>query len=184
MNGSAPSAQIFYVSAGGNFIQEKRKNFNYPESLWEPATSPAGINFLNVKAPGTTSVPKSDQSAQDPDNDWDGFRMAAVYSKQFSTGPGTRLFCHQTANNGTNWVQEYIWTQANDNWRTGQAIYNVFPNSHIAATLDDQNKLLRLYFSSGNLTLREMWLNISDSNALYNPGKAYHYGFCSRVISD
>ncbi|KAL8659346.1 MAG: hypothetical protein Q9202_007170 [Teloschistes flavicans] len=158
------------ASAGGNFIQEKRKNFNYPESLWEPATSPAGINFLNVKAPATTSVPKSDQSAQDPDNDWDGFRMAAVYSKQFSTGPGTRLFCHQTANNGTNWVQEYIWTQANDNWRTGQAIYNVFPNSHIAATLDDQNKLLRLYFSSGNLTLREMWLNISDSNALYNPG--------------
>lgn len=171
MNGSAPMGQIFYISAINGFIQEKRKNFNYPDSNWEPPAS-LGINSLNIPVAGKVSVPKSNQNPQDPDNDWDGYRMAAVYSDRFSTGNGTRLFCHQTGSNGINWVQEYIWTRSTESWRAGQAIGNVSPNSHIAATLDDKNSLLRLYFSSGSLTLQEVWLNISDPNALYNNGRA------------
>ncbi|KAL8640301.1 MAG: hypothetical protein Q9228_002766 [Teloschistes exilis] len=169
MNSSAPMGQIFYISAINGFMQEKRKNFNYPDSNWEPPAS-LGINSLNIRVAGKVSVPRSDQNPRDPDNDWDGYRMAAVYSDRFSTGNGTRLFCHQTGSNGTNWVQEYIWTRSTESWRAGQAIGNVSPNSHIAATLDDKNSLLRLYFSSGNLTLQEVWLNISDPNALYNNG--------------
>ncbi|KAI4204300.1 MAG: hypothetical protein LQ350_001280 [Teloschistes chrysophthalmus] len=169
MNDTAPMGQIFYISGINGFMQEKRKNFNYPDSNWEPGPS-LGINSLNILVIGKVSVAKSDQSPQDPKNDWDGYRMAAVYSDHFAAGAGTRLFCHQTGSNGTNWVQEYIWTRSSETWRAGQAIRNVSPNSHIAATVDDKNNLLRLYFSSGSLTLQEMWLNISDTNALYNNG--------------
>ncbi|KAL8864421.1 MAG: hypothetical protein Q9174_007364, partial [Haloplaca sp. 1 TL-2023] len=52
----------------------------------------------------------------------------------------------------------------------GQQIPSVSPNSHIAATVDDKNGLLRLYFSSGGLTLQEMWLNYTDPKGLYNKG--------------
>ncbi|KAL8691677.1 MAG: hypothetical protein Q9218_003152 [Villophora microphyllina] len=164
MNGSAPTGQMFYVGTNG-YMQEKRKSFN-DLLYWEPGT----FNPINVAAIGNISLPKSGRSTNDPNNNWDSYRMAAVYSDLFSTGPGTRFFCHQASSNGTNWVQEYIWTQQTDEWRTGQAIMNVFPNSQIAATLDEKNSLLRLYFSSGNLTLQEVWLNVSDPNSIYNNG--------------
>lgn len=119
---------------------------------------------------GNLSVPDNNRTA-DPVNQFDSYRMAAVYSERFWTGAGTRLFYHTSASNGTSWVQEWIWTQSTDNWRIGQPITNVYPNSHLAATVDEQNSLLRLYFASGNLTLQEVWLNISDPNGLYNNGR-------------
>lgn len=61
--------------------------------------------------------------------------------------------------------------QKSDDWQIGQAITNVYPNSHLAATVDESHGLLRLYFSSGNLTLQEVWLNITDSKSVYNNGK-------------
>ncbi|KAL8735236.1 MAG: hypothetical protein Q9181_002912 [Wetmoreana brouardii] len=164
MNGSAQTGQIFYVGTNG-FLQEKRKPFARNDLNWEPGT----LNPSNIKSIGNLSLPKNSQS-QDPSNQFDSYRMAAVYSDQFSTGAETRLFYHASANNGTNWVQEWIWSQKQDEWRIGQAITNVYPNSHLAATVDVKNKLLRLYFSSGNLTLQEVWLNISDRMALYNNG--------------
>ncbi|KAL8726902.1 MAG: hypothetical protein Q9166_006391 [cf. Caloplaca sp. 2 TL-2023] len=162
-NGSAPTGQMFYIGTNG-YIQEKRKAFSDP-LYWEPGS----LNRINIKAVGNITLPKTSQNL-DSINQFGSFRMAAVYSENFVTGPETRLFHHKPSSNGTNWVQEWIWTKKTDDWRIGQAIPNVYPNSHIAATVDEQNKLLRLYFSSGNLTLQEMWLNITDFNGLYNNG--------------
>ncbi|KAL8819577.1 MAG: hypothetical protein Q9223_002021 [Gallowayella weberi] len=163
LNGSAQTGQIFYVGTNG-YLQEKRKAFG-DLSWWEPGT----LNGNGLKAIGNITLPKDAQTL-DPINQFDSFSMAAVYSENFVGGAATRLFYHRSAENGTNWVQEWIWTQSTDNWRIGQAIPNVYPNSHLAATVDEENRLLRLFFSSGNLTLQEMWLNISDPNGLYNNG--------------
>ncbi|KAL9596182.1 MAG: hypothetical protein Q9219_005968 [cf. Caloplaca sp. 3 TL-2023] len=162
MNGTAPTGQMFYVGVNG-FIQEKRKSFNSPD-YWEPGP----LNPNNIKAVGNLSLPDRNPN-KDPINKFDSYRMAAAYSENFCTGAGTRLFHHAAASNGS-WVQEWIWVKETDDWRKGQAITNVYPSSHLAATVDEQNSLLRLYFSSGNLTLQEVWLNISDPNGLYNNG--------------
>ncbi|KAL9030320.1 MAG: hypothetical protein Q9196_001548 [Gyalolechia fulgens] len=162
MNGSAPNGQIFYVGTNG-LLQEKRKNFE-DRLYWLPGT----LNPKNIKMIGNLSVPANSKT-KDPVNQFDSFRIAAVHSEHFWTGAGTRLFYHASADNGS-WVQEWIWTKETDDWRIGQAITNVYPNSHIAATVDEQNRLLRLYFSSGDLTLQEMWLNISDPLGIYNNG--------------
>lgn len=153
---------MFYVGTNG-FLQEKRKAFN-DRLFWEPGT----FNPNNVKMTGNLSLPAFDGTL-DPVNQFDSFRMAAVYSENFCTGAGTRLFYHASASNGS-WVQEWIWTKETDDWRKGQAIINVYPRSHLAATVDEQNGLLRLYFSSSSYHLQEMWLNISDPNGLYNNG--------------
>ncbi|KAL8915612.1 MAG: hypothetical protein Q9172_006844 [Xanthocarpia lactea] len=164
MNGSAQTGQMFYVGVNG-FIQEKRKDLNDEETYWLPAS----LNDIGLKIAGNSTLPKNAQNL-DPINQFDAYRMAAVYSESFVAGAETRLFYHRASINGTNWVQEWIWTRETDNWRIGQAIPNVYPNSHIAATVDEQNKLLRLYFSVGNLTLQEAYLNISDSQGMYNNG--------------
>ncbi|KAL8771696.1 MAG: hypothetical protein Q9209_002887 [Squamulea sp. 1 TL-2023] len=147
------------------FIQEKRKNVKTDKEWWEPGS----LNLQTLKIVGNTTLPKNAQNL-DPINQFDGYRMAAVYSDKFVTGAGTRLFYHRSSSNRTNWVQEWIWTKDTDNWTIGQAITNVYPNSHLAATVDEQNGLLRLYFSSGNLTLQEAYLNISDPQGIYNNG--------------
>ncbi|KAL8710458.1 MAG: hypothetical protein Q9220_004890 [cf. Caloplaca sp. 1 TL-2023] len=164
LNGSAQTGQIFYIGMN-NYIQEKRVAYN-TKDYWEPGT----LNPNNIVAMGNLSLPDA-KPDQNPPNEFDGYRMAAVYSENYSTGAGTRLFYHASSMNGTKWVQEWIWTRSTDNWRTGQAIQNVYPNSHLAATVDEENELLRLFFSSGNLTLQEVWLNISDPNGLYNNGR-------------
>ena len=102
--------------------------------------------------------------------------MAAVYSDSFAIGAGTRFFYHRSSSNGTSWVQEWIWSRETDSWQIGQVIPNVYPNSRIAATVDEQNRLLRLYFSVGNMTLQESYLNISDPQGLYNSGMSLHDG--------
>ncbi|KAL8696219.1 MAG: hypothetical protein Q9224_002912 [Gallowayella concinna] len=162
MNGSAQTVRIPYGTNG--YVQEKRKGFS-DLLYWEPGT----LNGNGLKAIGNITLPKDVQNL-DPINQFDSFSMAAVYSENFAGGAGTRLFYHRLSDNGTNWVQEWIWTQSTDNWRIGQAITNVYPNSHLAATVDEENSLLRLYFSSGSLTLQEMWLDISDANGLYSNG--------------
>lgn len=145
-------------------LQEKRKNFQ-DRLYWLPGP----LNAMNIKMVGSLSLP-ANSKPEDPVNQFDSYRIAAVHSEHFWTGAGTRLFYHASADNDS-WVQEWIWTKETDDWRIGQAITNVYPNSHIAATVDEQNRLLRLYFSSGNFTLQEVWLNISDPNGIYNNGK-------------
>lgn len=153
---------MFYIGTNG-FLQEKRKAFD-DKLNWEPGT----LNSQNIGAVGNISLP---EKTRDPINTFDSYRMAAVYSVRFATGPGTRLFHHTQSLNGSTWVQEWIWTQSTDNWQRGQSIPDVFPNSHLAATVDEENMLLRLYYSSGNLTLHEKWINISDPTSVYNDGK-------------
>ncbi|KAI4199226.1 MAG: hypothetical protein LQ348_001922 [Seirophora lacunosa] len=167
MNESAPTGQMFYVGGNG-YLQEKRKALNNDKVNWEPGP----LNKINIKMTGNVSLPENKRN-NDPTNAFDGFRMAAVYSELFEGGAQTRLFYHTSAINGTTWVQEWIWTQSANEWRIGQSITNVHPNSHLAATVDEQNLLLRLYFSSGSHTLQEVWLNISDPDGLYNNGKLY-----------
>ncbi|KAL9002016.1 MAG: hypothetical protein Q9188_005033 [Gyalolechia gomerana] len=162
MNGSDPVGQIFYVGTN-RLLQEKRKNFQ-DKLFWLPGS----LNPKNIQMVGNLSLP-ANSKRKDPVNQFDSYRIAAVHSEHFWTGAGTRLFYHASADNRS-WVQEWIWTKETDDWRIGQAITNVYPNSHIAATVDEQNRLLRLYFSSGNLTLQEMWLNISDPDGIYNNG--------------
>ncbi|KAL8971804.1 MAG: hypothetical protein Q9183_000880 [Haloplaca sp. 2 TL-2023] len=159
----AQTGQIFYVGTNG-YLQEKRRPFFNDESVWEPGK----LNFANIKMMGNISL--SERADEDPVNEFDSYSMAAVYSLDFHNGPGTRLFYHESADNGTHWVQERIWRQESDEWEIGQEIRDVSPNSHIAATMDRKNGLLRLYFSSGGLTLQEVWLNYTDPKGLYNLG--------------
>ena len=112
----------------------------------------------------------------DPKNGWDGYRMAAVYSVNFDNGPGIRLFYHAGQLNGTSVVQELIWNQKNDSWSKGAELLKPYPNSHLAATVDENSKILRLFFSSGNQTLSEEWLNITNTQAGYSPGKKFQMG--------
>lgn len=98
--------------------------------------------------------------------------MAAVYSTKFASGPGTRLFYHVEQLNGSNYVQEMVWDQNSDRWSKGAQISNVAPNSHLAATIDEQNMILRLYFSSGRNTLQELWSNITNPHASYTGGRS------------
>ncbi|KAL9609581.1 MAG: hypothetical protein Q9167_005654, partial [Letrouitia subvulpina] len=161
LNSTHQTGQMFYIGTNG-FLQEKRKAFD-DNLFWEPGT----LNSQNIALVGNISLP---EKTRDPINNFDSYRMAAVYSVRFASGPGTRLFHHMQSLNGSTWVQEWIWTQSTDNWQKGQSISDVFPNSHLAATVDEENMLLRLYYSSGNLTLHEKWINISDPTSVYNDG--------------
>lgn len=156
---------MFYVGTNG-YLQEKRVPYNNVSAWWEPGT----LNPSGIKMVGNISLPDKNRN-KDPINQFDSYRMAAVYSEHFWNGAGTRLFFHRAATNGTTWVEEWIWNRRSDDWRIGQRITNVYPNSHLAATVDETNRLLRLYFSSGNLTLQEVWLNITDPKSVYNNGK-------------
>ena len=154
---------IFYVGMNG-LIQEKRKIFNNT-LYWLPGT----INNLNLPAVGNISVPS--ESNPDPKNGVGSYTMAAVYSQNFTTGPGIRLFYHAELLNGTSFVQEMIWIQTKDSWTKGAKIPNVWPNSKLAATIDDENGLLRLFFMTGNETIQEMYYDINDAHGEYQSGK-------------
>ena len=98
--------------------------------------------------------------------------MAAVYSQNFKSGPGMRLYYHVLDLNGTNFVQEVIWLQAQDKWSKGAELNGVFPNSHFAASIDESTGILRLFFSSGNNTLQEAWSDIKKSPMTYQKGES------------
>ena len=119
---------------------------------------------------GNITVPSDNNN--DPKNNWDSYRMAAVYSTSFQSGPGLRLYYHAEELNGTSWVQELIWDQRNDTWSLGATFYDAWPSSHLAATVDESSKILRFFFSSGNLTLSEYYTNISSPDSGYHKGKS------------
>ena len=119
-------------------------------------------------------VTPSVNSSDVPQNDWDTYRMAAAYSKNFVGGPQGRLFYHSQASNGTIFVQEMIWTQNNDSWRYGQALWDPSPISHLAVTIDEDTQTLRLFYSAGNQTLQESWLNITDPSNTYHQGVSFN----------
>ena len=96
--------------------------------------------------------------------------MAAVYSKNFHSGPGIRLFYHAEQLNGNSSVQEMVWNQRNDSWSNGAKLSSPWPNSHLAATIDESTHILRLFFSSGSQTLQESYTNISAPNDGYHNG--------------
>lgn len=147
-------------------LQEKRKVYSSTE-YWEPGS----LNSKNLVAVGNLSLPSE---ADDPQNDWDGYRMAAVYSENFHSGPGLRLFYHAEQLNGTSHVQELVWIQSNDSWSQGAKLHDPYPNSHLAATIDESTRTLRLFFSSGNGTLQEAWTSISDPTPNYSNGLSYY----------
>ena len=116
---------------------------------------------------GNVSLPSD---SKDPKNGWEGYRMAAVYSSRFTTGPGVRLYFHAAALNGTSYVKEFIWIQDKDTWSDGATFHDVNPNSHIAATVDESNDILRLFYSTSDGTLQEAWMDLTDPSGRYKPG--------------
>ena len=68
-----------------------------------------------------------------------------------------------------------IWNQTKDVWTKGQQIPNVWPNSKLAATIDDTNKLLRLFFTTGSEVLQEVYCNIKDPYCKYESGRWYSF---------
>lgn len=158
-------SSIFYVGTNG-FVQEKRL---YPgNTVWQPGT----INKYNLRAFGSLSLPitPGNNSEQDLSNGWDSYRMAAVFSRSFRDGPGARFFYHAQSLTGTPVVQEMIWNMSNDTWSPGHQFYDPWPNSDLSATIDSTTHTLRLFYSSGNLTLQESWLNMTEPGAVYKSG--------------
>lgn len=95
--------------------------------------------------------------------------MAAVYSENFASGAGCRLFYH--AGNATrSWVQELIWDKTNDTWTPGLIIDDVLSNSHLSATIDDNSQILRLFYVSKKEQLQHSYLNITEHNQRYQTG--------------
>lgn len=136
-------------------MREKRKILNSSD-YWEPGR----LSSMYSTSPfAKASTPSSDDG---PQNGWDRFRMAAVFSKEFYSGPGARLFYHADSS-----VQELIWDQKSDSWTPGTTFPKAFPTSHLAATIDESTKLLRLFYSNGNGGLQEQVLNITDPKAIY-----------------
>lgn len=118
---------------------------------------------------GNISVPKNNDN--DPENDWDSFRIAAVYSDAFSAGPQVRLYYHQPQVNGNaTWIQELIWFQNNDTWAEGAQFTDAWPRAHMAATIDDTTQVLRLFFSTGGKTLQEYYAFVNDPDLSYKKG--------------
>ena len=158
-------SSIFYIGQNG-YIQEKR---NYvDQAAWEPGKNT--INTINLRA---VSIPVASASiGEDPQNNvWDSSRMAAAYSTDFYGGPQARFFYHNQAGNGIPVLQEMIWIQTNDSWIYGATLTDSWPNSHLAMTIDPVTKTLRLFYSAGNLTLQESWLNISEAGATWRTGE-------------
>ena len=148
-------------------MQEKRKIFSSSD-YWEPGN----LNSLNIAAVGNFTLPSV---TQDPENGWDGYRMAAVYSANFHTGPGIRLYYHAENLTGAPFVQELIWTQSSDSWTKGAKLLDPWPTSHLAATIDESTQILRLFFSSGNNTLQEAWTSLLDPTGTYKNGMHHAY---------
>ena len=144
-------------------VQEKRKILN-SSLYWLPGT----INNMNLPAVGNITLPSDGGS--DPKNAWGSYTMAAVYSANFSSGAGTRLFYHAEILNGTSYVQEMVWTQSKDTWTKGAQIPNAWPTSKLAATIDESTGILRLFFSIGENTLQEVWTDITDAHWKYQTG--------------
>lgn len=127
---------IFYLDNRGH-LREKRNNTT---DIWDVASrDPPPIS------PGNDLLHKNDG---EPENGWDVYRMTAVYSKNFASGAGCRLFYHS---NNSSVVQELIWN--NETWRKG-ASFDAYPKSHLSATIDESTKILRLFYSTRRRALQ------------------------------
>ena len=168
---------MIYQGKNG-YLQEKRKKLATTE-VWFPAS----LNSLNLQTNGSFSPQPDALPNANPSNDWDGLNMAAVYSMNFRNGPGARLYYHFTSPNGSAWIQELSWDQADDTWQTGAAFPGASPNSHLAATVDEQHKAVRVFYCIGNGTMQESWSNITQANGTYNLGKPPHFVVSSHLPS-
>ena len=145
-------------------MQEKRKKFS-DTIAWEQAN----LNSI-LRATVRGNVSLQNNVDNDPKNDWDGYRLAAVYSRKFDAGPQTRLFYRHQDSNGSTWIQEAIWYQNNDSWIYGVTFNDSSPNSHFAASIDESTNILRLFFSTGSKTLQEYWTDITTRDTIYAKG--------------
>lgn len=145
-------------------MREKR---SFADQPWEPGS----LYNQGYRVKGNGPLPAGTNPTNDPNNGWDSYSLAAAYSPKFGTGSEGRLFYHYTAANGSQWVQELMWNQTADAWTNGQVITDAWPNSHLSAVVDDTHQMLRLFYSSGNLTLKESWTDLNNQNATYRPGK-------------
>ena len=103
---------------------------------------------------------------------WNGYRLTSVFSSNFSTGAGVRLFCHQSNETAT-WLQELIYIQANDTWTYGARILGVSHDAHLTALIEPASHALRIFYSTGanGTDIGEAWTNISArAPATYRPG--------------
>ncbi|KAG8529094.1 uncharacterized protein KY384_005729 [Bacidia gigantensis] len=168
---SAKQGSLFYVGTNG-LLQEKRKIYS-DNQFWEPGK----LNSLNVAMVGNISLPAQ---GSDPQDSWHSYAMTAVYARNTSIGPSAHLFYHAQQTDGSNSVKEMIWVQANDTWLEGDTITDAYPNSHLAATVDDRYGILRLFYATGNSTLQEAWTSLSDK-----PKNGYKKGMlCTQPRSD
>ena len=100
---------------------------------------------------------------------WNGYRITAVYSANFSSGAGARLFVPQS-NDTSSWVQELVWTQSNDSWAYGTRIKGPTTESHLSAIIEPQSQTLRLFYSMPDHSIQELWCNITSPDPVYQPG--------------
>lgn len=96
--------------------------------------------------------------------------LAAVYSADFRSGPGARVFFHAQSDDeaDASYVQELIWDQRRDAWSLGSRLRDPAPDSQLAVAVDDRT--LRLFYCSGNRTLQESWMNLTDARQSYMRG--------------
>ncbi|KAI9675685.1 MAG: hypothetical protein M1817_001052 [Caeruleum heppii] len=153
LDGDARFGHIFYTN-DDDIIMEKRSSPSNP--VWDLGENP--INQLNFRTNGSLASPQ----------DNGGTKLAVVYSSEFPTGPGARLFYHAIGDGTTGFVQELIWDEASDEWSVGQRIREAVPNSQLAATIDGAQ--LRLFYSAGQGTVQESFLKLDDENARYTVG--------------
>ena len=92
-----------------------------------------------------------------------------MYSQNFSSGPGARLFLHQS-NDSVDWVEELIWTQENENWSYGAQINGPTTVSHLSAVIGSDNQTLSLFYSTPQNAVQELRSDITVPNATYHPG--------------
>lgn len=108
--------------------------------------------------------------------------MAAVYSEDFFGTPEARLYYHTQITGSDPVVQEMIWTPSNDTWVSGHQFTDPWPKSDLTATIDAATKTLRLFYSAGNLTLQESWLNMSLAGATWQSGMSCSNGMTARTV--
>lgn len=170
-----------------NILQGKRKLLDNPNwETWESLQNGAfPVNGTDARVEDDRADVSLDEDEYDPSLDDKGsLRLAAVYSSDFAGGPGARVFYHakpaqaegeegeeEEEEGESGWVQELVWDQRSDSWSEGAKITNVVSTSQLAATIDGQ--YLRLFYSTGNNTLQESWLDIKSSNGTYTPGTCF-----------
>ena len=145
---------LFYVGSSNTHIREKRES---DTGYW--ASGP--LTKLNI--------PVSANSSSPGEGDTTGLKLTAVFSENFSTGPGARLFFHQS-NDTEAWVQEMIWTQDNDSWAYGTQIAGPGPESHLSAVVESTSQSLRLVYSTTDNAVKEVWYNITSPRPSWQVG--------------